>query len=121
MGLPSQYVGKHQGGNDGGVGFDDEFGRVHVQLAPCDFLVGHGSGIRAVRCGAVGDLAEVFPQRSARPAEVLFHHRHDTNGEISGCPSRYLEETDTFASGVRGDVEGFERVVIVGKRVLTNE
>ena len=59
--LPAQHVGEYERCYDGGIGLDDEFGRVHVELAPGDFFVGHGARVGAVAGGGVADLAEVGP------------------------------------------------------------
>ena len=58
-------MGKNQRRDDGGVGFDDEFRRLHTELAPGDFFVRHCAGIAAVARGRIADLAEVAP-RAAR-------------------------------------------------------
>src|SRR5690606_41908258 len=47
--LLPQYPRKNEGGNDGRIRFDNEFRRVDVQLAPGNFLIRHGTGVRAVR------------------------------------------------------------------------
>src|ERR1700738_4172336 len=63
---PAQDVGEDEGGNDGGVGFDDEAGGVFPEFAPGDFFVGDCSGIGAVTGGGIADLAEIGPQRHVR-------------------------------------------------------
>ena len=41
--LPAEDFGEDEGGDDGGVGFDDEFRGFFAEFAPGDFFVGHGA------------------------------------------------------------------------------
>lgn len=61
MSLAFQQGGHHQGGDDSGVGLDDEHGGGIGQLVPGDLLVGRGTGVRTIRGGRIGNLAEVGP------------------------------------------------------------
>ena len=79
-------------GDDGGVGFDDEFRGFFAEFAPGDFFVGDGAGVASVARGGVADLAEVGPERDIRLAEVLVEHGDDADGEVAGDAAADLEE-----------------------------
>jgi len=80
---PSQHQREHQGGDDGGVGFDDEFGGFGAQFVPGDFLVRDGAGVGAVARGGIGDLAEVGPHGGLHPFQIEVEHRDDADREVA--------------------------------------
>jgi hypothetical protein len=51
--LPSQYVREDQRRHNSRIALHDKLRRVYIQLAPGDFLIGHRTGIRAVRSSRV--------------------------------------------------------------------
>src|SRR5690348_1303053 len=56
--LPAQHFGEDERGDDGGVGLDDELGRVLAEFAPGDLFVRHRAGVGPVAGGRIADLAE---------------------------------------------------------------
>ena len=95
--LPAQQISKYQRSHDGGIAFHNEFRRMNIELASGYLFIRHGATVRAVRCGAVADLAEVTPERYVMPLKVLIHHGHHAYREVAGDTAAYLEETYAFA------------------------
>ena len=79
--LPAQHVGEHEWSNDGSVAFNDKLWSVSLELAPSDFLIGHGARIAAVTGRGIANLAEVRPARAFQ-AEILMEHRHHANRAV---------------------------------------
>src|ERR1700736_6057179 len=96
---PAEDVGEDEGGNDGGVGFDDEAGGVFPEFAPGDFFVGDCSGIGAVTGGGIADLAEIGPQRYVRALQILMQHGNDADREVAGDSAADLEKTERRFGG----------------------
>jgi len=91
--LPIEHIGEYQRRGDGGVGFDDKPGCVFSQLAPCDFFVWNGAGVRPVACGGIADLAEVRPEGGI-DFEVVLEQRNDADWEIAGDAASDLEHAE---------------------------
>ena len=64
-------MGENQRRNNRRVGFDDEFRRLHAELAPGDFFIRHRAAVAAVARGRITDLAEVTPERHAGAEQIL--------------------------------------------------
>src|SRR5690606_9532218 len=65
-----EHVAENQRSDDGRVRFDDESGRVHVELAPGDLLVRGAAAVGAVGGRAVGDLGVIRPERGLLQPQV---------------------------------------------------
>lgn len=98
--LPPKNFSEDKRGDNGGVGFDDEFWGFFAEFAPSNLFIGDCTRVASVaRCG-IADLAEVCPERDIRLAEVLVEHGDDTDGEVAGDAAAYLEEADgAFVAG----------------------
>src|SRR5690606_24584463 len=48
----------------------------------------------------IRNLAEIRPERHICPLQILIHHRHDTDGEVSRYTAGYLKEAYSFTVGV---------------------
>ena len=92
--LPAKDFGEDERGDDGGVGFDDEFWGFFAEFAPGDFLIGDGAGVTAVASRGIADLAEIGPEGHIGLAKVLVEHGDDADGEVASDAAADLEEAD---------------------------
>src|SRR6185437_13356115 len=92
--LPFEDIREDQRHNDRGVGFNNEFRRLHTQFPPRNFFVRDGPGIRSVTGGRIADLTKVSPEGDLRFSKVLTQHGNDTNGEIAGNPASDLKKSE---------------------------
>ena len=92
--LPPKNFSEDKRGDNGGVGFDDEFRGFFAKFTPSNLFIGDCTRVASIaRCG-ITDLAEVCPKRDIRLAKVLMKHGDDTDGEVAGDAAAYLEEAD---------------------------
>ena len=91
--LLPHHIGEDEGGDDRGVGLDQETGGFGVELAPGDLLIGDCAAVGSEGGGAVADLAEIAPKRDVF-LQILPDEGDDADGEVSCNPSSDLEESD---------------------------
>ena len=73
---------------------------MDIQFSPGNFFIGNSPGIGSIRSSRITDLAEITPERHIMPFQILVHHRHHTDREITGDTATYLEETNAFATRI---------------------